>query len=197
MRTITVTGHGISRVAPDVAVVHVAAVHDSSALPDALAGAESARASMVAVARRFTDEVASQSVSVGPEWTDTRRQRFRARHALLIRCADLDRAGELVSALAEEVGERLEVDHVGLEVSDPAEAARLAREAALADARAKAEHLADRVDCRLGPVVSIAEGGAQVPGPMLASLSKVAFEAGETTVGQALTLTWELVDREG
>ena len=55
MRTITVVGHGASRVAPDTAVVHVAATFSAASLAEALAGAESARASVVTVARRFTD----------------------------------------------------------------------------------------------------------------------------------------------
>lgn len=196
MRTITVSGRGVGRATPDTAVVHAAAVHHAAALPDALAGAESARASMVEVARRFTDQVASQSLSVTAEWTEMARQRFRARHALVLRCPDLEQAGALVAALAAEVDDRLEVDHVGLEVDDPRDAETAARAAALEDARAKAEHLAGLAGGTLGPVVSITEGSGHGPGPMAESLArsfaKVGFEAGETMVEQTLTVTWEL-----
>jgi uncharacterized protein YggE len=196
MRTITVVGHGVSHAVPDVVVVELAAVHLARTLPEALSGAESARAAIVATARRFTDQVGSRGLSVGAEWNDAGRQdRYRARHSLLIRCTDLDQAGELVSALADEIGERLTVDHVGLEVGDPAEATRLAREAAFADARATAEHLAAQAGGALGQVENVSEGGAPGFGRVtaMAASSKVHFEAGETAVEQTLTVTFELL----
>ena len=196
MRTITVIGRGVSHAVPDVAVVRVAAVHRAGSLPEALAGAESARASIAATARLFTDQISSRDLSVnadrdrhdGPTY-------FQARHALLLRCSDLDQAGELVSALAEEVGDRLQVDHVGLELGDPGEATRLARELAFADARTTAEHLAAQAGGALGQVESIAEGGA-THGYAFASMArtaKVQFEAGEVAVEQTLTVTFELL----
>lgn len=189
MRTVTVVGQGSAGVTPDAAVVHVAATHRARTLPEALEGAESARATLVEVARRFTDRVASQHLSVGRDAPD--HGAFQARHALVIRCGDLAQAGDLVTALAEAVGDRLVVDHVGLEVSDTAEAERSAREAAFADARARAEHLAAQAGATLGQVASIAEGGSG-PSPRFA-LAAVRFEPGETTVEQQLTVTFELL----
>jgi uncharacterized protein len=190
MRTVTVVGHGVTRVVPDSAVVHVAATHRASTLPEALAGTESARSSIVAVAHRFTDQVGSQHLSVGRD--ELEGSAFRARHELVLRCEDLDRAGQLVTALADEVGDRLRVDHVGLEVSDTAEAERLAREAAFADARAKAEHLAAQAGGAVGQVESVAEGGVG-PSPRFALAASAGFEPGETTVEQLLTVTFELL----
>ena len=195
MRTITVTGHGVVQVVPDVAVVQLAAVHQAPTLPEALSGAESARSAIVETARRFTDQVGSQGLSVRPDWNDVGRlDGYTARHALVLRCADLDQAGELVTALATEVGRRLQIDHVGLEVGETAEATRQARESSFADARAKAEHLAAQAGSALGQVESVVEvepghGSAVVR----AASSKVSFEAGETAVEQALTVTFELL----
>ncbi|MCB0895963.1 MAG: SIMPL domain-containing protein [Nocardioides sp.] len=192
MRTVTVVGHGAASVVPDAAVVHLAATHRAASLAEALAGAESAREQVVAVARRFTDRIASQHLSVGPDGGED--DGYQARHALLIRCAGLDEAGALVTALAEEVGARLSVDHVGLEVSDTTDAERLAREAAFADAREKAEHLAAQAVGTLGQVESVAEGGMG-GSPRFARavpVAAAAFEPGETTVEQLLTVTFEL-----
>ena len=192
MRTVTVTGHGTASATPDAAVVHVTATHRARTLPEALAGAESARETVVAAARRLTEApgaVASQHLSVGRDAPD--HGAFAARHSLVVRCDDLERAGALVTALAEEVGDRLQVDHVGLEVSDPSAAERAAREAAFADARAKAEHLAAQAGASLGQVESIVEGGGG-PSPRFA-MAAVRFEPGETTVEQQLTVTFELL----
>lgn len=196
MRTVTVVGHGATRVAPDAAVVHVAAVHRARSLPDALAGAESAREQVVEVARRWTDRIASQHLSVSRDDLGRSSAGYQARHALLVRCSGLEEAGALVTALAQEVGDRLSVDHVGLEVTDTTAAEREAREAAFADAREKAEHLAAQAGGALGRVESVSEGGlAGSPRFAIpqAAGAKVSFEPGETTVEQQLTVTFELV----
>lgn len=190
MRTLTVVGHGTARAVPDVAVVHVTAVHRARSLSEALAGGESARESIVARARRFTDEVASQHLAVGRDAPD--HGAFHARHSLLLRCADLDQAAALLTSLVDEVGDRLQVDHVGLEVSDPTGPERLAREAAFADARARAEHLAAQAGGTVGAVQSVVEGGAG-PSARFAMAASVGFEAGETAVEQQLTVTFELL----
>lgn len=193
--TVTVVGHGATRVVPDSAVVHVTATHRAASLAEALAGAESARESVVAVARRFTDRVASQHLTVSREdhHGGFEVDAFAARHSLVLRCDGLEEAGDLVTALAEEVGNRLSIDHVGLEVAETDDAERWAREAAFTDARAKAEHLAAQAGGGLGAVVSIAEGGASgSPRFARAMAASAHFEPGETTVEQQLTVTFEL-----
>ena len=55
MRTVTVTGHGEARVAPDTAVVRVSAVHRAAGVAEALAGADSAADEIVATGREHTD----------------------------------------------------------------------------------------------------------------------------------------------
>ena len=101
----------------------------------------------------------------------------------MLRCDDLDQAGD-----------RLSIDHVALEVAETGDAERMAREAAFADARAKAEHLAAQAGGALGGVVSIAEGGASgSPRFAHAMAASARFEPGETTVEQQLTVTFELI----
>lgn len=141
MRTITVTGLGAARVVPDFAVVRVAAAHSAGGVTEALAGVSSAVASLGEVARRFTDEahISTQGLSVWPSHDyDGLPSGFEARHSLAIGCPGVAQAGELVAALAAEVGNRLQVESVGLEVADRTGAEGSAREAAWADARARA-----------------------------------------------------------
>lgn len=193
MGSVTVVGRGAAGVVPDAAVVNVTAVHRARTLPEALAGAESAREALVEVARRWTDRIASQHLSVGRD--DPGKPAYHARHSLQIRCAGLEEAGELVTALAEEVGDRLSVDHVGLEVTDTSAAEREARDAAFADARDKAEQLAAHAGGTLGAVESVTEGGmAGVPRFAAQAMTVgVGLVAGETSVEQTLTVTFELV----
>jgi uncharacterized protein YggE len=200
MRTITVTGHGTAYATPDTAEVRVAAVHRDAGLSEALAGAESARAGVVTTARRYVDahRVASTNLSVWPAHDNEGRPAgFEARHSLTIRCDDLTQAGALVTALAADVGRRLQVESVSLVVADPSAALRQARESAYADAVARAEHLAGLAGAALGDVQSVAEGGGHHDVPMQASFdralkSEAAFEPGETALSTSLTVTFEL-----
>ena len=81
-------------------------------------------------------------------------------------------------------------------MSDPATAFGRAREAAFADARARAEHLAGLADATLGQVEAVAEGGSSAPMPHggLALMAKadVGLQPGETTLSASVTVTWSL-----
>jgi uncharacterized protein YggE len=203
MRTITVAGHGTAHAAPDTAEVWVAAVHRDAGLSEALAGAESARSSVVGTARRYVDaaRIASTNLSVWPAHdNEDRPVGFEARHSLTIRCDDLGQAGALVTALAADVGHRLRVESVSLVVADPADALLTARERAFADARSRAQHLAGLAGAELGGVQAITEGGRGHPddwadadaGPGGAFMSRASFEPGERAISISLTVTFEL-----
>lgn len=196
MRTLTVVGHGSAAAVPDRAVLHVTAVHRASSLAEALAGAESAREILVATARGTTDDIASQDLGVRPAYDDRgNRAGFEARHTLLLRCADVVGAGELVTAVAAAVGDRFEVNHVALSVADPGAGLAQAREAAFADARSRAGHLAGLAGGVLGEVQSVVEGSHQSPPhpAAVAVRAEVSFEPGGTTFTESLTVTWQLL----
>ena len=88
------------------------------------------------------------------------------------------------------------VEGVELAVRDPSAAIAQAREAAFADARAKAEHLAALADATLGQVEAVTEGGASgpMPGGGFAAMAKadVGLQPGETAIAASLTVTWSL-----
>jgi uncharacterized protein len=194
VRTLTVTGQGAATAVPDAAVVRVSAVHRGRTLAEALAGAESARAAVVAAAEGLV--VGTLNLSIWPSHdADGRPDGYEARHALEVTTTDLERANDLLASLAERVGDRLTVDGVSLAVSDPSAALGEAREAAYADARARAEHLAALAGATLGEVQDLVEGGAAPsgPAPMARALkADVGLQPGETTIAGAVTVTWSL-----
>jgi uncharacterized protein len=204
MRTITVAGHGTIRVVPDTAVVRVAAAHGANGVTEAVAGVSSTVDAIGKVARRYTDEkrIASQELTVWPSLDyEGLPAGFQARHALRIGCDDLSRAGELVTALAKEIGDRLQIEGVSLEVSDPDARQVAAREAAYSDAVVRAEHLAGLAGAAIGEVQTVSEGVMHVPsvvaegsaGATYASKMEVGFEPGETSVTASVTVTFQLV----
>jgi uncharacterized protein len=199
MRTVTVTGQGEARLAPDSAVVGVSAVHTASGAAEALAGADNAAAAIAATARGFTtpERIGSTSLQIWRDHDQSGRPTgFSARHSLVLRCPDIAAAGGLVTALAEAVGDRLEIEGVSLEVSDQSAASAAAREAAYADAVDRATHLAGLASAQLGEPQQVTEGGVVGGGPAhmakLSAQSDATFQPGETAVGASVTVTFQL-----
>jgi uncharacterized protein YggE len=199
MRTVTVTGTGTSRVAPDSAVARVAAVARGAGVAEAYDAVSAAATALVEVAGRHTEHrrVASTGISVWP-WHDRdgQRQGYEARHAYAIGCADLAVAGALLSELAHVVGDGLAVDSVGLEVTEDHGAGSAARQAAFEDARRRATALAGMAGGRLGRVQTVVEGDpSSGPGPMpklAMARDSGGIEPGEATVTSVVTVVWEL-----
>lgn len=202
MHTVTVTGTGASTVAPDTAVVRLAAVARAGAVAEAYAAMSTSAGTLVEVAARHTEErrIASTGITVWP-WHDHTgtRQGYEARHTYVIGCADLAAAGTMLGELADEVGDGLAIDSVALEVTEQHGAGGKAREAAFHDAKERAAALARMAGAGLGVVQTVVEGdaGHGDPGPvatvamMRDSASSIA--PGETTVTTSVTVVWELL----
>jgi uncharacterized protein YggE len=194
VRTLTVTGTGSASAVPDTALVRLSAVHRARTLTEALAGAESAREAVVAAAGDLV--VSTVNLSVWPINEQGEIPGFEARHSLTIATGDLATANELLSDLAYAVGGRLVVEGVELAIRDPSAAIAQAREAAFADARAKADLLAGLAQATLSQVEAVSEGGAS--GPMssggFAAMAKadVGLQPGERAISTSLTITWSL-----
>jgi uncharacterized protein len=200
MRTVTVTGQGTAREVPDTVVVRVAASHRAAGVAEALAGADSAADEIIATAREHTEasKIASTNLTLWPSFdNEGRPSGFEARHSLSIACADITAAASLLGELPAAVGDRLQIESLGLEVGDTSRALAQARSAAFADAVARAQHLAELAGARLGVVQAMAEGGgvahpmADLAGGMREAKS-MAIAPGETTTAGALTVTFEL-----
>src|SRR4051794_21066186 len=146
-------------------------MHRARTLAEAMTGAETAREAVVEAAGDLV--VSTVNLSVWPYNEQGEIPGFEARHSLTIATGDLATANELLSNLAYAVGGRLVVEGVELAVRDPSSAVAQAREAAFADARAKAELLAALADATLGQVESVAEGGAAGMPGVFAAMAKV------------------------
>lgn len=200
--TVTTTGVGSVRAVPDSAVVQVELVFEARGVAEALAGVDSAVRLAGEVARRHTDaaKIASRQLNVWPRHDPEGRRTlgYEAHHGLAVGCSDIDAAGRLLAELAAEVGDRLRVEGISLEISEPGPLEDEAREAAYADARRKAEHLASFGDHTVGRLVAVVEGRSGGVRPMAAgyameaSFSKAEIEPGESTLQATVTATWEL-----
>jgi uncharacterized protein len=198
VRTVSVTGRGEAPAVPDAAVVRVAAIHRADGVAEALAGAGSAARQIASTAREHTtpERIGTTGLQIWPSHDAQGHQSgFEARHSLTIRCADVDVAGALITALADALGDRLQVDGVTLEVTDRSGAETRAREAAYADAVDRGTRLAHLAGATLGEPQAVVEGGfAEVPvgREAKATLAAASFEPGETSVASLVTVTFQL-----
>jgi uncharacterized protein YggE len=199
VRTVAVTGSGSVSAVPDAAVLRVVAVHRAGSLSEALAGAESARAALVAAARVDVPDllVGSSDLHVWPAHDHHGEpEGFEARHSLALACPSVASAGEVLTRLAAEVGDRLQVEGVSLVVSDSSAMQVEARELAMAHARAVAEHLAGLAGETLGRVQHVTDGAPVPTGPpgfrTASARSDVSLEPGESTVSASVSVVWEL-----
>jgi uncharacterized protein YggE len=200
MDHVTTTGSGSAAATPDAMRVSVAVTVTAPTVAEALAGVADGARSSGEVARRHTDEnrVSTGGFSAQPDHDQRGRpDGFRASHELHVTCGLTD-AGQLVTDLAEAVGDLLRVHGVQPVVTDTASQMDRARELAFADARTKASQLAGLAGRTLGPALRISEGrrpesGWAAPATRSLSASSMDFEAGSVDVTAAVTVRWALL----
>jgi len=196
---ITVTGSGRAAAVPDVFVLAVGAEASSDR------GAEATGRAGVALQRI---RAAALAHGVGADRLATRNLVLRQGYdregqprglvcelGLTIRSDDVARAAELVAACVEAGGDEARLQSASFEHSDPSGLLVSAREAAFADARARASQLATLADRDLGPVQRIIEGEpAWVPlrrDKMTAAMAAMPpMDAGTSDVSVAVTVSW-------
>lgn len=190
-RTVSVVGTGRVTVSPDVAILTLGVETPDRAL--ATAQQENAARSAALRARLAAWGLPAREIQTAGYnvWQDHDRdgkpRGYRVGNTVRLLTGDLARVGELLDA-AIDAGAN-SIDGVTFGLRDEADALHRAREAAMADARAKAAHYAALAGSHLGDVLSIAEGDATPPPrPMYArAMLAVAaphtpIEAGEGTV---------------
>jgi uncharacterized protein YggE len=122
---------------------------------------------------------------------------FRAWLGLTVTVHDLAVAGAVLGEVLAAGGDAARMQDVSLAVSDPSAATHAAREAAVADARAQAEHLAALAERPLGAVrrlSTVAGPGVPIGFALSAkrAVAAVPIEAGETTVTVTVQARFDL-----
>ena len=146
--------------------------------------------------------LATSAVSLSPVYDDYPTVAgFQAAVQLTATTRDIEAAGELLSAVVEAGGNSARVHDVSFRHSDPTGLMVRARDAAWADALARASQLAELAGRELGEVLAIDEtlGRPRPPGPMRMAATaesdmagKMSLDAGEGAVVVSLTVGWSL-----
>ncbi len=183
---ILVSGEGSAEVAPDMAVLQLTVTREAKTAREAL-DANSAAMSKVISAMEAKGiekrDLQTANFSIQPRYQQSRPQAggnreapqivaYVVRNSLTVRVRDIKRVGEILDqsvTLGVNEGGR-----VTLTNADPSSVIKQARVAAVGDARARAQTLAEAAGVGLGEVLEISEQSF-VPGPMPVARAEMAM----------------------
>ena len=206
-RRLVVGGTGEARARPDLAVISAGVVAQADTAGAALA--ENTRA-MNAVRQQLSasgladEDVQTSQFSVMPLYEQRRPDPetieppriigYQVSNQVTARVRELDRLGAVLDALVSAGANS--IDGPSFEIADPEPLLQQARDAAVADALAKASRYAAAAGVELGKIVSIEEGDFYAPPrPMMraeAMASAVPIAPGQTELSANVTITFVL-----
>jgi uncharacterized protein len=209
VRGITVSGEGKVSGEPDLALITigvstlrptVAEARDAAAT--ALTGIlDSMRATGVA-----DDDIQTSQLSIYPEYDyndgNQRLRGFRVNNTVTAKLRDIDATSDVVDGAITAGGDETTIQSIAFTIDNPESLRQQAREAAVADAKKKAETLASASGVQVGQPVNISESGGYQPpiaydraagaDESLQPAPSTPIEPGELDVIINVSVTWEI-----
>jgi hypothetical protein len=130
---------------------------------------------------------------------------YRVTNEVMAKIRDIEKVGSIIDAVVKAGGDLIRINGLDFSVDDPSAYYDEAREIAMADARDKAEKLADAAEVKLGAPTYISEssgfisapmvvmqyaGGAPMPAP--APIVEPSISPGEVEVSIAVQITYSI-----
>lgn len=185
---ITVTGEGQVSVAPDLALLSGGVTTTGKSAREASeANAKMMTAVMAALkaAGIAEPDIETTRLSLFPQHdsktSDVRVIGFQAANQVTVKIRDVAKVADVIDRLV--AAGANDISGLQFVVSAPSKPLDQAREAAIADARRKAEIYARAANVKLGAAVSITEEGGVPPGP---AMMRVAREATPVSPGEQI-----------
>ncbi|MDA0336064.1 MAG: SIMPL domain-containing protein [bacterium] len=206
-RHITVDGTGTVRGRPDLAIAELGVTSRGESATAAMAENKRMVASLLQALKDqdvAEADVLTTDFDIHRELQNRRgaddeegQERFVVRNLVQVTVRDIERAGYLLDKVVEAGAN--EVRGIRFTLQDDTQMAAQARELAAADAHAKAIHLAQLHDARLGKVLRISESGFHAARPeamMMRAMdsSSSTVSAGELTFTTQLQIIYQLKD---
>ena len=189
-RTISVSGTGRVGVTPDLADLRLGVALTAKTVEAARAANATAMAGVIGALKELgiaPRDIQTTNLNLSPAYdyssnrNPPRLTGYALANTVAVTIRDLAKVGAVIDE-AMQAGATT-VDSITFRVADSSAAERQAREAAVADARAKAEVFAAAAGVKITGVASIAESGAPVPYPMArGEMAKMAFADAATPV---------------
>ena len=186
--TISVTGEGESSIAPDSMVISLAVSELGTTTQEAQTANNTKVAQVQAILGEYSvaeKNIKTENVSVNEEydWTDTGRKPlgYRATQTLTITLDEGDYTdiwAKIIDAVATIGG--VQVNNTYFALKDKNEAMAAAREAAFADAKAKADQLASAAGLRVKKAISITDSYVDYGSPVYPMYAKAEMAMDES-----------------
>jgi uncharacterized protein YggE len=169
---IWVNGEGKVTVTPDIATLSLGIEAQATTVAEAQ---DQAATAMSAVMTALTDngvadkDIQTQYFSIYQvtKWDDFKDEQvvigYRVTNMVTAKIRDIEQAGPIIDAVAAAGGDYTRINNISFSVDDPTPYYEQARQKAVADARAKAEQLADLAGVNLGQPTYISEGTIYPP----------------------------------
>lgn len=128
---------------------------------------------------------------------------YRVTNMVTARIRDVDEAGNIIDAVAEAGGDLVRIDSINFSIDDPSDYYDEARVEAMADAKDKAEQLAELAGVTLGKPTYISEGAQATPiferavGYAFAEeavVKETPISLGELEISLAVQVTYAILD---
>jgi uncharacterized protein len=202
---ITVSGHGDVEGPPDLATMSFGVSLVRPRVDEAVAAsstaAEELHRALVAAGVDASD-LQTTSYSINPEYDYSGNRRrllgFRVSNSVVARLRDIEAVGSIIQAAADATGDDVQMGGLAFTVEDDSALVVAARDAAWADAAAKAEQLAALAGVSAGKATAISETSrVRPPMPVLrAAMAESApappIEPGATTVAVDIVVTFTI-----
>ena len=169
---IWVSGEGAVSAVPDVAVLSLGVEVQSGSVAEAQSYAATTMTTVVNELDNFgvaEKDIKTSQFSIAPvrRWSEKDGREiligYRVTNTVTARVRNIDNTGAIIDAAARAGGDYIVINSISFTVDEPSEYYEEARELAMADAKAKAEQLADLGDVKLGKPIYINETGAYMP----------------------------------
>jgi uncharacterized protein len=206
-RTLTVTGLGTARAAPDEANFSAGVVSQATTASQALAANARAMNAVIATLKKqgVPDKaIQTSNLSLSPQYQNCRPNLPCPQRIVGYEVSDnvavtvgLDKAGAVLDALVASGSNQ--IGGISFSIHDPKPLLNEARADAVKDAIERGQLYARAAGVTLGPILSIQEGGGEAPRPIYRTMMKAEFAAaptpiaaGEESLSASVTITWTI-----
>ncbi len=204
---IDVSGSGTASAAPDVAVLSLGVEAEADSVGEARAQAAEAMDAMLAALKDggvADEDIQTTRFSVQPRFDSIEQRQvlrgFAVDNIVSVKIRSIDDTGELIDAALAAGGDLARIESVRFTIDDPSSLEDEARQEAMAEARRKAETLAQAAGVNLGRPRSISETGGSIPDQFRgfdgafadAELETTPIELGELEVRVSVQVVYEL-----
>ena len=169
-----VTGEGKVSVVPDVAILSLGVEAQAATVAEAQSLATTAMTAVIAELDNHgiaEKDIKTQHFSIFPvrRWSEKEDKEvligYRVTNMVTAKVRKVEETGVIIEDVAWAGGDYIRINSISFTVDDPTTYHKEAREKAMADAEAKAKHLADLGGVKLGEPTYISESGGFIPVP--------------------------------